>query len=154
MWQRWMRGSISVAGALLPTGCAGFLTGGVDAACAQGMLSVKAGEGETCLESLQQQSAFARWMAENGAPDYVEPSGAEVRFFYIERDAVVRFDTGWLAADEPTIESRIRSADHVQFSHADRARLGQVRLQDASVPPSDEPAPGGGVRRARVGEDD
>jgi len=154
MWQRWMRGSVSVAGALLATGCAGFLTGGGDAGCVPGMLSVKGAEGEACLESLQQQSAFARWMAENGAPDYVAPVGGEVRFFYIERDAVVRFDTGWLAADEPTVESRIRSADHVQFSDADRARLGNVRLQDASVPASDEPPPGGGVRRARVGEDD
>ncbi len=135
-------------------GCVSGVLAGPATGCPGGMLAVAEPAGAACLEQLQTSQRVARWMAENGAPDYIETeSSRNVRFFYVERDAVVNFGGGFFSSFEPKVAGRIRSLDHSRFSDADRARLGSKRMDAAAKPIPAEPPPGGGVLRRRVGED-
>jgi len=145
----------SAALALVLGGCVSSLVGGPAAGCSPGMLAVSDPDGASCLGLLERSQPVARWMAENGAPDYIEAaSSRSVRFFYIERDATVSFGSGWvLGGFEPRVNARIHSLDHSRFSDADRARLGNRRMDAAATPIQDELPPGGGVLRRRVGDE-
>jgi len=135
-------------------GCVSSVLGGPGTGCSRGMLAVSDSAGARCLELLQDSQQVAQWMAENGAPDYIEAeSSRDVRFFYVERDAVVRFGGGFFSRFDPKVAGRIRSLDHSRFSDADRARLGSKRMDAAAKPIAEEPPPGGGILRRRVGED-